>query len=191
MDTDHESQRSVVPRLVDGIRALTARVRPSRIRPSGVPLTVTDAEGREVHVRPYRESEFESLVSMYDEFDPEQRAQGVPPLDRDAIREWLSEVLGGLNVVALVDGQIVGHVGFVPDGTDRHELMIFVHQAYQQAGIGSSLLAGGLGHARQADLAYVWLSVERTKRYQQRFYSRAGFSAVNPAGMTYRMSRSL
>lgn len=51
-------------------------------------------------------------------------------------------------------------------------------------------MAAGLGHANEAGVGYVWLSVEKTKRYQQRFYSRAGFSAVNPMGMTYRMSRS-
>jgi len=190
MTTD-DGATHVVPRLLKHIRTLATSLRPRRITPTVPPVTVGDAERREVQVRPYRENDFDALASMYDEFDPTQRAQGVPPLDAEEVREWLSGVLGGPNVVAVVDDEIVGHVGFVPDGTDRHELLIFVHQAYQRAGIGSTLLAAGLGHARQAGVGYVWLSVEKTKRYQQRFYGRAGFSAVNPAGMTYRMSRSL
>jgi ribosomal protein S18 acetylase RimI-like enzyme len=191
MNTDDQATTPVVPRLLDRLRTLATSLRPRRITPAVPPFSITDADGRAVHMRPYREHDIESLVSMYDDFDPTQRAQGVPPLDTDGIRAWLSDVLGGPNVVAVVDDEIVGHVGFVPDGTDRHELMIFVHQDYQQAGIGSNLMAAGLGHAKQAGVGYVWLSVEKTKRYQQRFYGKAGFSAVNPTGMTYRMSRSL
>jgi ribosomal protein S18 acetylase RimI-like enzyme len=191
MNTDDQATTPVVPRLLDRLRTLATSLRPRRITPAVPAFSITDADGRAVHMRPYREHDIESLVSMYDDFDPTQRAQGVPPLDTDGIRAWLSDVLGGPNVVAVVDDEIVGHVGFVPDGTDRHELMIFVHQDYQQAGIGSNLMAAGLGHAKQAGVGYVWLSVEKTKRYQQRFYGKAGFSAVNPTGMTYRMSRSL
>ncbi|MFC6874095.1 GNAT family N-acetyltransferase [Halobellus marinus] len=187
-DTTHSTS---IPRLLDGIRTLAARFRPRQITPTGAPFAATDADGREIEIRPYRDSDFAELVEMYDSFDPTQRAQGVPPLAIDGIRSWLSDVLDGVNVVASCDGRIVGHVGFVPDGTGRHELFVFVHQDYQQAGIGSHLLAGGMGQAQQDSVGYVWLTVEKTKRYQQRFYSRAGFSAVNPMGMTHRMSRTL
>jgi len=128
---------------------------------------------------------------MYEEFDPSQRAQGVPPRQADALEEWLDSLLASVNVVARTDGRVVGHVTFVPDGTDRHELAIFVHQEYQGAGIGSVLLGAGLGHARDQGLEYVWLSVEAGKRGIQRWYSRAGFSTVNPMGSAHRMSRTL
>lgn len=190
MNTDKQAATPMVTRLLHRIRTFASNLRPRRITPVVPPVTVTDTNEREVHYRPYRENDFDSLVSMYDDFDPTQRAQGVPPLTTEGIQEWLSSVLGGVNVVAVINDDIVGHIGFVPDGTDRHELMIFVHQDYQQAGIGSNLMAAGLGHAKEAGVGYVWLSVEKTKRYQQRFYNRAGFSAVNPMGMTYRMSRS-
>nr|WP_231736962.1 GNAT family N-acetyltransferase [Halobacterium sp. CBA1126] len=131
------------------------------------------------------------MVAMYDDFDPAQRAQGTPPLGEDAIRDWLDDVLDGPNVVALVDGDVVGHVMFVPDGTGRHELAIFVHQDYQRAGVGTHLLAAGLEHARQEGVEYVWLSVESWKRGAQRLYQRAGFSTVNPMGAAHRMSRYL
>jgi ribosomal protein S18 acetylase RimI-like enzyme len=182
---------SVVPEVVAGIRSLAARVRPRRIAPTVPPFTLTDERGREISVRPYRDDDFEALVGMYDDFDPTQRAQGVPPLDGAAIRDWLDDILDGPDAVACHGDRVVGHVSFVPDGTGRHELSIFVHQDYQRAGVGSHLLAGGLGHAREAGVDDVWLSVEKWKRYQQRFYSRAGFGAVNPLGVTCRMSRTL
>lgn len=191
MKTDEPSSTGFVPQVIERIRTLAARFRPRPITPAVPPFTVTDEHGRAVEIREYRNDDFEALVAMYDRFDPTQRAQGVPPLDTGAIREWLANVLGGVNVVARCDERIVGHVSFVPDGTDRHELMIFVHQEYQQAGIGSHLIAAGMGEARRAGVDYVWLSVEKPKRYQQRFYSRAGFTAINPMGIAYRMSRTL
>ncbi|NHX36419.1 MULTISPECIES: GNAT family N-acetyltransferase [Halolamina] len=174
-----------------GVRGLLARIRPPRIRPTDPPSTVVDGEEREIRIRPFRDGDVEGLVEMYDAFDPEQRAQGTPPIQADEIRTWIEGLLEGVNVVALHDGEPVGHVSFVPDGTDRHELAIFVHQEYQHAGIGTELMAAGLGHAREQGVEYIWLTVESWKRGIQRFYSRAGFSTVNPMGAAHRMSRTL
>ncbi|MFW5934709.1 MAG: N-acetyltransferase family protein [Halolamina sp.] len=174
-----------------GVRGLIDRFRPERIRPTQPPSTLVDAQEREIEIRPYSGDDFEGLVEMYDTFDPEQRAQGTPPIETDEIQAWIEGLLHGVNVVALHDGEPVGHVSFVPDGTDRHELAIFVHQAYQRAGIGSALMANGLGYAREQGIGYVWLTVESWKRDIQRFYGRAGFSTVNPMGAAHRMSRTL
>lgn len=177
--------------ILDAVGRLVDRVRPARIRPASPPLRFTDDAGRDVEVRPYRDEDFEGLVRMYDTFDPGQRAQGTPPLGTEAVREWLTDILEGVNAVAVTDDRIVGHVSFVPDGTGRHELAIFVHQDYQRAGIGTELMAAGLGHASERGVGYVWLSVEAWERDIQRFYSRAGFSVVNPMGTAHRMSRTL
>ncbi len=173
------------------LRRIGSRLSPDRISPREPPVTFTDGDGRTVIVRPYQEADFDQLAEMYDDFDPAQRAQGTPPLGAEAVRDWLADVLQGVNVVALVGDRVVGHVMFVPDGTDRHELAIFVHQDYQEAGIGTTLLAVGMGHANSCGVTYVWLSVEAWKRDAQRLYRRAGFSVVNPMGTAHRMSRYL
>lgn len=173
------------------VERLFARVRPTRITLVRPPVTFVDDGSREITVRPYQPDDFEGLVEMYATFDPAQRAQGTPPLTDEEIREWVTELLEGVNVVALHDGRTVGHVSFVPDGTGRHELAIFVHQEFQHAGIGTNLMAAGLGYASDEGVGYVWLSVESWKRDIQRFYSRAGFSVVNPMGASHRMSRTL
>lgn len=178
-------------RLPPVVRRVVSRVRPTRIAPTAPPETITDDEGRDVRLRPYRDGDFEDLVTLYEEFDASQRTQGVPPIGTEAIEEWIHSLLAGVNVVALTDDRIVGHVSFVPDDTDRHELAIFVHQSYQGAGIGTALLAAGLGYAEKQGVEYVWLSVEAGKRDIQRWYARAGFSTVNPMGTAHRMSRVL
>ncbi|MFW5948777.1 MAG: GNAT family N-acetyltransferase [Halolamina sp.] len=182
---------AVVPRIVDGIRTLAARFRPRPISPTMPPTAFRDAENREIRFRAYRDEDLAALIEMYDAFDRSQRAQGVPPASNAGIRNWLDDILAGPNVIALHDGQVVGHVSFVPDGTGRHELAIFVHQDYQQAGVGSQLLGAGLGHAKAEGVGYIWLSVEKGKRHLQPFYCRAGFSTINPMGITARMSREL
>lgn len=176
---------------IQAIHAIASKLRSHRITPTVPPRTITDGDGRMVHLRPYREDDFEDLVSMYDDFDPAHRAQGTPPLGEDAIRAWLRDVLGAVNVVAVCDDELVGHVMFVPDGTGRHELAIFVHQDYQSRGIGTELIAAGTGQARREGIDYVWLSVKTGERRLQRFYNRAGFHAVNPMGTAYRMTRYL
>jgi len=89
------------------------------------------------------------------------------------------------------DGRVVGHAMFVPDGTDRHEFAIFVDADYRGAGVGTTLALAGMGHAAAEGVDYVWLSVEAGERGLQRWYSRLGFSTVNPMGYAHRMSRRL
>jgi len=56
---------------------------------------------------------------MYLEFDPSDRAQGIPPTGEDRIRNWL-ETIGedSINVVARHDGDAIGHAMLVPDSDD-------------------------------------------------------------------------
>jgi len=118
------------------VRSLVARVGADRIHPEVPPVTITDRDGRELFVRSYRKSDFDALAKMYDAFDTEHRAQGTPPVAPTAVRRWLRDILDGVNVLAVHDDRIVGHVSFVPDGTGRHELAVFVHQEYHGGGSG-------------------------------------------------------
>ena len=173
------------------VRTVYDRLRPDRIEPQPPPRSVADDRGREIRLRRFESDDFAALSAMYERLDPASRAQGVPPETPEAVRGWLSGILEGPNVLACHGDRIVGHVSLVPDGTDRHELAIFVGDDYQRAGIGTALLGAGLGQAERVGIEYVWLSVEKSDRGLHRFYSRAGFSVVNPMGMTHRMSRYL
>ena len=73
-------------------------------------------------------TELDALTRLYADLDPRHRAQGSPPRDPDAVREWLAD-RPGLHLVARHDGRAGGH-----------ELVVFVHQSYHDAGIGTRLL---------------------------------------------------
>lgn len=140
------------------------------------PREFTDDEGRRIELR-QASDDIEALVEMYLDFDPGDRAQGIPPTKEEDIREWLAVVTSdeGLNVVAWHGNSAVGHVMLVADQEDGYELAIFVLQAYQGASIGTELLRTALGGAAESGVERVWLSVERWNRPAISLYQKIGF----------------
>jgi len=141
------------------------------------PRETTDDEGRTIAV--CHATDLEALVNLYVEFDPADRAQGIPPLGESSIREWLERitVADAVNLAAQHNGRVVGHAMLV--GDDEHELAIFVLQAYQNAGIGTELLRTTLGAAAEEGIKRVWLAVERWNDPAIALYRSVGFEAVN------------
>jgi len=154
------------------------------------PRTFTDGEGREVEVVAADAADTEDLVEMYLDFNPEDRAQGIPPVKDEAIRKWLDVILGDdcLNVVARHDGDAVGHATLVPDNEDEHELAIFVLQAYQGAGIGTALVETLLGHGQEQGIEQVWLTVERWNEPAIALYEKVGFETSNAESFEVEMA---
>jgi len=158
------------------------------------PSSFTDREGRTIEIRPYEgtDEEDKALVGMYDSFDPADRAQGIPPSGESRIREWLDAILGDdcYNVIAWCDDEVAGHATLVPD-EDAYELAIFVHQAYQRAGIGTYLIRGLLGHGQAAGVEKVWLTVERWNRAAVSLYKKIGFETSNAESFELEMGLRL
>ncbi|MFB6184472.1 MAG: N-acetyltransferase family protein [Haloarculaceae archaeon] len=166
----------------------------------GPPRRFTDAEGRDIAVRDADADDYDDLVAMYDAFDPEDRAQGIPPMRPDDVRKWVADLLGEecSNVVARHGDDVVGHATLVPDvatpGADddvtatdavdtsdpeEYELAIFVTRAYQGAGIGTQLLEALLGKGQADGVEYVWLTVERWNDPALALYRSVGFVTSN------------
>ena len=162
------------------------------------PRDLEDAEGRSIELRRYgdrggREAERAALVDMYDRFDPADRAQGIPPSSEAAVREWVDELLEGeaVNVVAWDGDGAAGHAVLVPDAGGAYELAIFVHQAYQGAGIGSALIRALLGAGARAGIERVWLTVERWNRAAVTLYEGVGFETTNAGSFELEMAARL
>jgi len=161
------------------------------------PRSFEDAEGRELHVHSYGEGpvedEFETLAEMYVAFDPEDRAQGIPPSAEKQIRTWLENILtpDSVNVVAWHDTDAVGHATLVPDGSDAYELAIFVLAAYQNAGVGTRLIESLLGAGREEGIDRVWLTVERWNKPAVNLYRKVGFESAESGSFELEMSALL
>ncbi|MEF8773186.1 MAG: GNAT family N-acetyltransferase [Halobacteriales archaeon] len=161
------------------------------------PRTVEDREDRDIDLQGYEPGSDipAALVTMYEDFDPSDRAQGIPPSGEPRIRDWLDELFGsGYNVVAWHDETAAGHATLVPDEQDdefvgagdpddrdppQYELAIFVLQSYQQAGIGTALLETLLGFGATHGVERVWLTVEQWNRPAINLYEAIGFETVD------------
>lgn len=170
----------------------------------GPPFSFTDAEGREIEVRPFAgdvaegDEEFEALVEMYTAFDPADRAQGIPPSRESGVRDWLDTILGGdaCNVVAWDGDAAAGHATLVPDTTPVpdegvYELAIFVLQSYQGAGIGTRLIEALLGYGAESGVDLVWLTVERWNRPAVGLYKKVGFETSDAESFELEMTARL
>lgn len=159
------------------------------------PRTFVDGEGREIRVERYDGEAVEPVVEMYLDFDPGDRAQGIPPTTEPRIRDWLETVLAPdcHNVVAWHGSadRVVGHATLVPDGEDAFELAIFVLADYQGAGIGTELLEALLGLGREAGVERVWLTVERWNTPAIRLYEAVGFEPADAGGFEQELSARL
>jgi GNAT superfamily N-acetyltransferase len=154
------------------------------------PRGFTDAEDRNIVTRRVDSSAIDDLQAMYLDFDPEDRAQGVPPVKEDAIREWLESVVAEdcLNVVAYHGDDAVGHAMLVPDTTGAFELAIFVLRSYQGALIGTELVRSLLGWGQEEGITRVWLSVERWNDPAVRLYEKVGFETTDSASFELEMA---
>ena len=154
------------------------------------PREFTDAEDRDIVIERVDSSATGALQEMYLEFDPEDRAQGVPPVREDAIAEWLESVVADdcLNVVAYHGEDAVGHAMLVPDTTGAFELAIFVLRSYQGALIGTELVRSLLGWGQEEGITRVWLSVERWNDPAVRLYEKVGFETTDSASFELEMA---
>jgi len=158
------------------------------------PETFEDREGREIHIRPFEQSDLDAVVEMYLEFDPKDRAQGIPPTGESRVRSWLNTLVEeGSNVVAWHGDQVAGHATLVPESDEAttHELAIFVLQEYQEAGIGSRIMETLLGYGRREGIDRVWLTVERWNTAAVNLYEKMGFETCNAESFELEMSLRL
>lgn len=155
------------------------------------PFVFETRGGRMVEVREY-DGERDALKRMYEEFDPADRAQGIPPVREDALERWLDTVLEGINVAAWCDERAVGHATLVSDEEmDAHELAIFVLQSHQGKGIGSHLMRGTLALAYGHGVRDVWLTVERWNHAAVRLYKKMGFKKTSQESFEIEMATRL
>ncbi|MCY4731367.1 GNAT family N-acetyltransferase [Natronomonas gomsonensis] len=158
----------------------------------GPPRSFSDRDDRDIEIRRY-DDEFETLVEMYLQFDPEDRAQGIPPTAEKGVRKWLDNLLLDecVNVVAWHGDDAVGHATLVPDTEGASELAIFVLREFQEAGIGTQLIECLLGAGRESGIEQVWLTVERWNKAATALYRKVGFEPCDTSGFELEMAAKL
>lgn len=140
--------------------------------------SIKDKLGRTIFLRPYEEGDFKGLTKMYDEFEPKGKAMGLPPAQEENRHQWMMGIVEEwFNIVAILENRIVGHAALDrPVTGNAREFMIFVHQDYQNKGIGQALTSSMLDTAKVMDCERVWVVVENLNRIAITVFKKAGFS---------------
>lgn len=133
-----------------------------------------DKKGHSMLCRRYRESDFRSLVEMYEGFGAS--ALGLPPTTRTGIEQWLERLIEeGPNLVAVSDDRVIGHIGIVPNNAYEAEIVVFVREAYQNQGVGSELVTQAIAHASAEGYDTLTLLVSKGNRAAVTVYRNVGF----------------
>jgi GNAT superfamily N-acetyltransferase len=136
-----------------------------------------DKHGKLFEVKMYRVEDYADLEAMYVTFYPKGKFQGMPPLQDEASRKWISKLLeNGENYLAWQDGITVGHVVVLPDfDKSDAEYLIFVRHPNRGRGIGSELTRVVLQHAKNLGLVMLWLVVGNINFPAIGLYRKFGF----------------
>lgn len=135
-----------------------------------------DKKGEIIFVTFLVPEERENLIKMYEEFDPERRCCGLPPQTRRGIEAWINGLYkNGYNFIAKHGDKVIAHIAAVPVGNEA-EFAIFVHQAYEDRGIGGELIRFAEKFLREKGVKKIKALTERINRRAVEAYMKLGFS---------------
>ena len=161
-------------------------------RQADVLSTFESRAGLVIEIVEFSDNRFDELVEMYNDFEPKRAAQGLPPAGRERIVAWLRHLQkSGHNLVALWNGNVIGHSMLCPMERQRAEFAIFLHQDFRNQGIGTGLTEVTLNYARLKGLRNVWLSVEVNNHCAVRVYKKKGFQVSEIFGPEQEMALDL
>lgn len=138
-----------------------------------------DRHGESVLVVPSSPSHLEGLVSLYDGYPTTHRSMGLPPIGRSYIEDWLEhQVERGVVLVAVHDGQPIGHAAYVPRSSPEPHFVVFLDPDYHNRGIGNELCRHVIARAADAGHEALVLDVDPTNERAISLYRRLGFETV-------------
>ena len=145
---------------------------------------VKDKKGSPFVIRLYQDDEkdYAAISELYRKFEPKELSQGLPPRLEQKREEWLRYVVHeGINVLAIMDGKVVGHAALFEMERDKSfEYLVFIHQDYQNRGIGTALTRMMRELVREMGYSQIWLTVEARNFKAIHVYEKVGFCFVGP-----------
>jgi RimJ/RimL family protein N-acetyltransferase len=136
-------------------------------------------DGRRVSIRTYRPTDKEELVSMYADLSQETLRWSMPPYNRQRIERSTSNLENTIILIGHAEDRIVGHlqisIGASPRFRESGDLFIYLHQEYQNVGLGAALMQEGIAVARERRLHRVELTMVADNRRAVSLYEKVRF----------------
>lgn len=129
---------------------------------------------RQVSIRAAAPNDLPLLEQMYDSFSPAEVALGLPPRDPERRKAWLIGLQSGVNLIALAEDRVVGHLALMP-GEHSAEMAVFVHQDSRRHGIGTALADAAVEICRQKSFRSLWVLISSENNAAHRGLLKYGF----------------
>ena len=138
-----------------------------------------DKTGAIILVTRYVPEERENLIKMYEEFDSERKCCGLPPNTRKGIEVWIDYLdEKGYGFIGKLGEKVIGHIAAVPENGEA-EFAIFVHQDYEDRGIGSELIRFASKFLKEKGIKKLKAMTESTNRRAIETYLHLGFEVAS------------
>lgn len=143
----------------------------------------TTRDGRELLLRPTRETDALALVALLDAVAAEREFIAAVPGERSVAEEQLALAallsLGGLSIVVEVEANIAGHLvvhrGVAPDEANSGDVAIIVANQNRGAGVGRLLMETAIDWGRAVGLSRLHLGVFSSNDRAIALYRSLGF----------------
>ncbi len=143
-------------------------------------MNVTLHNGEKVSLREYNSQDREGLVSFYTSLSQETLRWSLPPYDRARVERWTANPEQSIILLALQREKIIGHLQIFLQTYSRAqgigELVIYLHQAFQNVGLGTAMMREAIKLAREGRLHRISLSVIADNARAIRVYEKVGFN---------------
>jgi RimJ/RimL family protein N-acetyltransferase len=136
-------------------------------------------DDRAVFLRDFEREDFESLVDMFQGLSKEALRFGLPPYDRTRLERWTTNLDRDILLVALDGKRVVGVARIIGSALSGLKgigtFITYIHQDYQNQGLGTQLTRSILEEARKKEFHRVSLEVVAENTAAERAYEKAGF----------------
>jgi acetoin utilization protein AcuC len=145
------------------------------------PVSAFSKKREAILFSPCTEEDLDPLTRMYDTFEPKAAIHGLPPIDAQTRVEWIKSTLSnGINLKAKFKGDIIAQASLFPMASaNMAELSIFVHNEYQNRGLGSILAELLAYSAKQVGFEFLWVFEDRNNTRALSMYHKIGFREVS------------
>jgi putative acetyltransferase len=132
-----------------------------------------------MNLRTYKPSDKEELVSMYASLSQDTLRWSMPPYNRERVERMTSDLDNRIIVLAFDRHRVIGHlqINLATNARFRGtgDLFIYLHQDFQNAGLGAALMKEGIALARARRAHRVELTVVAENHRAIRLYEKMGF----------------
>jgi RimJ/RimL family protein N-acetyltransferase len=139
-------------------------------------------DGQKITISPFSEEAIEGLILFYEQFEPKEVYQGLPPRLEGRRRPWAENLVhGNITLLAMDGGQVIGQISAIPIPSSlRAELLIFVHQDFQNQGIGTELIRSMTQRTAEVGVKSLWLTVQTSNSIAVHVLQKCGFRFIGP-----------